>query len=283
MALAGPPDPTALAQGIGWLHGQGFDVVPAGNLRSRAGYLAGSDEERLAGLTALLDHGVDALMAARGGFGTTRLVAGLPWDRLATWGGWIVGFSDLTAFHAAAASRLPFATLHGPMATTLGADPRGSMRLLSWLSGAAPRVMFDVAEGNVVRGGVARGVSVGGNLSLLASLVGTPFEASFDGAIVFIEEIGEPLYRLDRLLTQLRLSSRLAQAKALVTGRLLNCGRGEHAWRKRWRTMLAESAPANAVIVEGLPFGHGRPNVPFPLGVEVEVDTRRGRITWGGA
>jgi muramoyltetrapeptide carboxypeptidase LdcA involved in peptidoglycan recycling len=85
------------------------------------------------------------------------------------------------------------------------------------------------------------------------------------------------------LLTQLRLSSRLAQVKAVVSGKLIRCGRREHAWRLRWRALLEEAVPPEAVVVEGLPFGHGKANLPFPLGVEVEVDTIRGQISWGGA
>jgi muramoyltetrapeptide carboxypeptidase len=283
MALAGAPNHEALAAGLEWLQGHGFEVVPAANLRARSGYLAGSDEQRLAGLVALLEEDVDVLLAARGGFGTTRLLSKLPWDRLAAWGGWIVGFSDLTALHAAAQSRFPFATLHGPVVTSLRADPRSGELLLAWLRGTAPRRIFKVGEANVVRSGIARGVSIGGNLSLLASLVGTPFEADLDGTVVFIEDDGEPLYRLDRLLTQLRLSSRLAQVKAVVSGKLIRCGRREHAWRLRWRALLEEAVPPEAVVVEGLPFGHGKANLPFPLGVEVEVDTIRGQISWGGA
>ncbi len=283
MALAGPPTREPLTAGLEWLRGQGLEIVLAPNVRARAGYLAGSDEDRLAGLRALLERNVDVLLAARGGYGAGRLLPDLPWEDLARWGGWIVGFSDITALHAAAAGHFPFATLHGPVVTSLGGDRRAAERLLAWLRGAAPRRLFDLSRANVVQPGVARGVSAGGNLSLLASLVGTRFEASFDGAVVFLEDVGEPLYRLDRLLTQLRLSSRLARAKAIVTGRLLNCGRGERAWRQRWRGMLSDAAPAGAVVVEGLPFGHGRPNTPFPIGVEVEVDTARGEITWGGA
>jgi muramoyltetrapeptide carboxypeptidase len=135
----------------------------------------------------------------------------------------------------------------------------------------------------VVRPGVARGVAVGGNLSVLTSLAGTPFAPDLGGAVLFLEDVGEAGYRIDRLLTQLRLSSRLDAVKALITGRLTRCGRGEQGWRERWRRLLDEAAPPGAVVVEGLPFGHGRENLPFPLGVEVTVDTRRGEVSWEGA
>jgi muramoyltetrapeptide carboxypeptidase len=281
MAPSGPCPPEALGVGVEFLRAQGFEVLLAPNAHSRTRYLAGSDAERLASIGWLLDNGADALMAARGGYGALRLLPDLPWDRLAAWGGWVVGFSDITALHSALSSRFPRATLHGPMVASLGRDLRSAEATVAWLTGRGPRRLFDLDASLVVRPGIVRGVATGGTLSLLAALVGTPFEPEYEGTVVFLEDVGEPLYRLDRLLTQLRLSTRLGRARAVVAGRLASCGRGEESWRDRWRELLLEAAPG-AVVAEGLPFGHVRANVPFPLGVEVEVDTVRGEITWGG-
>jgi len=281
MAPAGPCQADALAAGVAFLKARGFEVLLAPNALSRTRYLAGSDAERLAGIEWLLDRGARALIATRGGYGAARILHDLPWERLAAWHGWVVGFSDLTALHSAMATRFPRATLHAPMVASFGRDPRGGQLTVDWLTGRAPRLLFEVGGPHVLRPGIARGISIGGTLSLLAALVGTPFEPDYDGAVVFLEEINEPLYRLDRLLTQLRLSSRLGRATAVIAGRLVSCGRGEERWRDRWRELLLEAAPG-AVVAEGLPFGHGRENVPFPLGVEVEVDTVRGEISWGG-
>jgi muramoyltetrapeptide carboxypeptidase len=283
MAPAGPCDPAAVQSGIDFLQSHGFKPVPAPNIESRTSYSAGADEDRLAGIIALLDQGVEALLAARGGYGVMRLLPRMPWKRLAAWNGWVVGFSDITALHAALSTRFPSATLHGPMVTSLGSDPASGEMLAAWLLGRSPRKFFEVTPARVARPGVARGVSVGGTLSLLAALVGTPFEPDYRGAVLFLEDVNEPLYRLDRLLTQLRLSSRLAEVKAIVSGRMARCGRGESGWRERWRTLLLEATAPDAVVVEGLPFGHGGANVPFPLGVEVKVDTVRGEIAWGAA
>jgi muramoyltetrapeptide carboxypeptidase len=283
MAPAGPCDPAAVQAGIEFLRSHGFKPVRAPNLASRTSYTAGTDERRLAGITALLDEGAEALLAARGGYGVMRLLPGMPWERLASWNGWVVGFSDITALHAGLSTRFPSATLHGPMVTSLGRDPASGEMLVAWLLGRAPRVFFEVRPARVVRPGVARGVSVGGTLSLLAGLVGTPYEPDYRGAVLFLEDVNEPLYRLDRLLTQLRLSSRLAEVKAIVSGRLVRCGRGESGWRERWRALLLEATAPDTVVVEGLPFGHGGANVPFPLGAQVEVNTVRGEIAWGGA
>lgn len=282
-ALSGPVNFERVAEGLAILRGAGFEPVVAPNLRRRVGYLAGSDDARVEGLQYLLDTGVDALLAARGGYGIARILDRLPYGDLATWGGWIVGFSDVTALHAALGHRVGFATLHGPMATTLSRCPRSSRILLRWLTGRPASTLFRVAPSQVVRGGRVRGVATGGNLSMLCALEGTEWAPDYEGAVLFVEDVGEPLYRLDRLLTQLRLSSRLARVAAIVAGRLTECCRGEPRWRSRWRELLLEAAPPSCVVVEGAQFGHGKANVSIPLGVEVVVDTDRGVIGLGGS
>ena len=282
MTLAGPVDPDRVSSGLALLRSFGFSVVQAPNLHRREGYLAGGDGERLAGLEALLDAGVDVLIAARGGYGTTRLLPELPWERLAAWGGWVVGFSDVTALHAALSSRFPAATLHGPMVSTLGRDPVSTERLLGWLRGQGPAELLGLEGATVLRGGTALGPAVGGNLSVLAALEGTPYRPSYDGAVLFLEDVGEPGYRLDRLLTQLRQTSALTGVRAVLAGELHHCGRDEPGFEAHWHELLLEAAPAEAVVVAGLAFGHGTVNLPFPLGAGVEVDTRRGVVRWEG-
>jgi muramoyltetrapeptide carboxypeptidase len=281
-ALSGPVPAGRLARGARLLEDEGLRVVEAANVRSRSDYLAGDDDERVAGIEDLLDRGVEALVASRGGYGVARVLDRLPWERLAQWGGWIVGFSDVTALHSGMAVRSTFATLHGPMLSSLARHEGAAHRLVGWLCGRRYDVLFRLTPAQVVRRGRARGVGIGGNLSLLCSLVGTPFEPDFRGAVLFLEDVGEPLYRLDRMLTHLRLASRLDEVAAVVVGRCAGCGAREVGWRSRWRRVLAESVPASAVIVEGLPFGHGRINLPFPLGVEIGVDTDRLQVSCGG-
>jgi len=282
-ALSGPVPERRVAAGMTILRDLGFAPLLAPNARERAGYLAGGDDARLEGLEWLLDNGAEALLAVRGGYGIHRLLERLPYQRLGDWGGWIAGFSDVTALHCALSRRAPHATLHGPMTTTLSRHGPSTARLVAWLEGRAGATLFRVNPGQVVRGGRARGVSVGGNLALLAALEGTAFAPVCDGGVLFLEDVGEPLYRLDRMLNQLRLSSRLARVAAIVAGQLTECGRREPGWRARWHRLLLEVAPDGCVVLDGLPFGHGVRNLPIPLGVEVEIDTGRGTVAWGGA
>lgn len=275
-------DGSRLDAGIAWLHGAGFATVEAANTRMKAGYTAGDDAARVGGLEDLLKEGVDALWASRGGYGVMRVLPRIPWDRLGDWGGWVVGFSDVTALHAGLQGRAGLASVHGPMVGSLARHEPSAWRTVDLLLGHQPRRLMKVSAAQVVRGGRVSGRSVGGTLTMLAALSGTPYEPDYDGAVLFLEDVGEPLYRLDRLLTQLRLSSRLGKVRAVLSGRLEQCGTGERGWRARWRELLAEVAPRGAVVVEGLPFGHGLVNTPFPLGVDVVVDTVRGELVLGG-
>lgn len=281
VSLASPLDAASFRRGVAALKAEGFQVLTAGQPAARDGYLAGDDQARLEALNQLLELQPHALVATRGGYGVMRLLSRFPWEKLIAWRGWVVGYSDLTALHAALATRFPVATLHGPMLGTLARDAAARADVLRWLQGGQRTPLFRIPRGAVVRGGFTRGVAIGGNLSLMAALVGTPFEAPYEGSVLFLEDVGEPAYRLDRLLTQLALSSRLSRVSAVVVGEMTRCGVGVRGWRSRWRRLLGEAAP-QAVVVEGLPFGHGTRNRAFPLGVEVEVDTVTGTIRCTG-
>lgn len=278
VALSGPVEPARLADGLKVLSSWGCPVESAANLRDREGYLAGSDEARLDGLTDLLDRGIRTFIAARGGFGVTRLMNRLPWTRLIDVQAQFIGFSDLSAILNPLASSV--VQIHGPMAAAGLARPVNASRLRDVLLGRlAGQDLFSIPGGNVLRHGKAEGNALGGNLSLLSALVGTPWEPDFDGAILFLEEISEPPYRLDRMLTHLRSSASFAGVKALIGGTLHAC-RPHSECVARWSQLLLEAAPDGVPVVAGLPFGHGARNMAFPIGAPVVVDTRRGAVSW---
>ncbi len=277
MALSGPLQAEELRLGLEVLRAWGHPVVEAENLDGNgfAGYLAGTDDERLRGLERLLDQGVRCLLAARGGYGVMRLLPRLPWDELVERKAVVVGFSDLTPVLNHLAAR-GVAQVHGPMAAAGLVEPENAARLHSLLVGAAGGwELFEFDETQVVVGGSVRGPLVGGNLSLMCATLGTPWELSATGAILALEDVGEPLYRLDRMLTQLRLSGRLNGVKALIYGDLQDLGNR----RENVATLLCEAAPGVPIVI-GLPFGHGKRNLAFPIGAEVELDTAAGRVVW---
>lgn len=281
-APASAPRWEEVERGVEVLRRAGFAVKLSANVQTKTGYLAGSDSERLSGLFQLLDAGCRALWAVRGGYGVMRLLPSVPWEVLARWSGFVIGYSDLTAFHAAALERLPYATVHGPMITSLGRSEEATSRLLSFLQGSWPPVLFRFGKRRVLRPGLARGFLMGGNLSLLASLVGTPFEPPWEGAVVALEDVEEPGYRLDRMLTHLALAGRWQQVAAVVVGKMARCGRGEAGFREAWYRRLLEVVPQGCPVVVDLPFGHVRRNLAFPVGVSVVLDTEKGVLTMEG-
>jgi muramoyltetrapeptide carboxypeptidase len=278
VALSGPVDPEKLAAGLDVLRSWGHPVETAPNLLARQGYLAGSDDDRVGGLEELLERGVRTFIASRGGFGITRLLDRLPWQRLVADEVRFIGFSDLTAMLNPLAPSV--VQVHGPMAAAGLTRPANEARLRDLLGGRlVGRNLFDVPPASVLRHGRAVGRTVGGNLSVVAALVGTRWEPDFNDAVLVLEEVSEPPYRLDRLLTQIRGSASFGGVKALICGTLHAC-RPHAECTARWSDLLFEATAAGTPVVFGLPFGHGARNMAFPVGATVEVDTRRGAVSW---
>ncbi|RLE21662.1 MAG: hypothetical protein DRJ65_15610 [Acidobacteria bacterium] len=279
VALSGPADPERLERGLATLRAWDRPVIEATNLRQCSGYLAGPDDSRVEGLHALLDQGIRVIWSVRGGYGMTRILDRMPWDRLVNDKVMLVGYSDATALLNPLTLRGGVVQVHGPLVTELTAwDRPDFVRLRALLEGHLPDSrLFDVEGPHIVRPGRAVGKALGGNLSLLAALAGTPWAPDLRGAVVFIEEVNEPLYRLDRLLTQLRTSDMLNGVKALISGDLCGC---EAGCDTRWRQLLMEAVPEDVPVVHGLPFGHGPANLAFPVGAFVELDTDGGALMW---
>lgn len=229
-------------------------------------YLAGTDEERLASVhQAFGDPDARAVFAARGGYGATRLLDRLDWDLLANSGKPLVGFSDLTAFHLCLVER-GVRSVHGPVATRLGEEPAASLdRLFEILESESPPLSL---PGRAVVGGEAEGKLIGGCLSLLASLVGTPFFPRLEGAILFLEEVGEAPYRIDRLLTQLRSSGALEGIAGLVLGEMTDCEGPNISGAEVAEEILGELGKP---MLSRLPFGHGERNFALPHGARARI------------
>ncbi len=277
VALSGPVDAERLDRGLAVLRSWGHPVMEAPNLRRRGPreYLAGEDGERLGGLLELLDRGVRHFVAARGGYGCMRLLEHLPWERLTGGGVTFAGYSDLTPLLNALAGR-GVVQVHGPMVSGGLGGPESAGRLRNFLEGGLTGgELFRFPPASVVVPGRAEGVVAGGNLSMICAVLGTPWEVRLEGTLLMLEDVGEPLYRIDRMLTQLRLSGRLGGVKALIWGDLDEARMS----REEFGQLLAAAAPGVPVVL-GLPFGHGQRNLAFPIGARAELDTGRGSIFW---
>ena len=288
-ALSGPVDPDRLRAGLDRLESWGFEPVLAGNLPLRTGFLAGRDEERVEGLHALLRQDVDAVIFARGGHGVLRLLDRLDWRLIGERPRWFVGYSDLTPFLLEVTRRFQWQTLHGPMvATDLHRDLSGveEQALLGCLRGGGwPETRLTRVGGPLESAG-AQGRVVAGCLSMVCAVLGTAYSPTdlFDDAVVLLEDVGESAYKIDRMLSQLRLAG-LGRARALVFGHCharhedveSACARGSEAEATdEVVEVLAEQAERLQIPVWfGLGFGHGTPNLAIPVGAAGRIAEER--------
>lgn len=278
VAPAGPFDPEPFERGLEVLRDRlGLEPRMRQDLGARAGYLAGDDGRRLAEwLEAAADPEARAVWCARGGYGAMRLLPRLEAARLLHPPKVVVGFSDITALHAAL-NRAGLVTVHGPVVTQLGAlSPAALDHLEALLTAPAvpapargdPPPGSGVAAAAVVRPGRATGPLLGGNLSLLAHLCGTPWQPRLAGAILFLEDVGERPYRLDRAFTQLRLAGALDGVAGVCLGAFTDCDEPGISGAETARRLVADlGVPA----VEGLPAGHQPENLALPLGSVVTL------------
>jgi muramoyltetrapeptide carboxypeptidase len=276
VAPSGPFDKTLFYRALAWL-GQRYRVIWSRGILERRGYLAGSDQRRLDELNeALRDPHARAVIAARGGYGATRICAAADFASLARHPKWCVGFSDFTALHLEAL-RAGVASLHAPNLAALGrGDAAARADFLQALEHPlAPRTFAGL---DVLRPGRAAGILVGGNLTLLFTAAASGQLELPRGAILFFEEVNEAPYRLDRMLTALASSGRLDALAGLCMGDL--AGDAEHAAQRAARDVVIDCLGHLGVpLLAGLPIGHGLVNRPLPLGVPARIDGALGTLT----
>jgi muramoyltetrapeptide carboxypeptidase len=278
-APSGPVDVEILEAGLAWLARQGHPVVVGKNVRARAGYLAGSDAERMADLESLIrDPAVGAILCARGGYGVSRYLARIDPDELRRARKLVVGYSDTTHLLSYLQARAGLASLHGPMLERSDVTAEARARQLAWMRGE-PAALASLS-GRAVRGGVVEGPLVGGNLKMLHTSVGTPWEPVLDGAILFLEETSEAPYAIDRALIHLREAGWLARVRGVAIGQLVNCESTRYPGASAGEAMREIlGAAVRGPIVEDLPFGHVADNRALAFGVRARLDGDSGLLT----
>ncbi|MFG3660050.1 LD-carboxypeptidase [Streptomyces sp. NPDC047706] len=282
VALSGPVPEERLQAGLDVLRGWDLDPVVAPHVLDRHvefPYLAGTDADRAADFQAAwCDPSVAAVLCARGGYGVQRMADLLDWDALRAAGPKVlVGFSDVTALHEAFATRLGLVTLHGPMAA--GVDFIKNARAQDHLKAtlfAPETVRTIVSGGGALVPGRARGVTLGGCVSLLAAELGTAHaRGGARGGLLMIEDVGEEPYRLDRILTQLLRAGWLDGVAGVGLGSWLDCGPYETL-----RRVLADRLGGLGVpVAEEFGFGHCDGALTIPFGVAAELDAEAGTLT----
>lgn len=257
----------------------GMGLVPklGANVARTDGYLAGTDAERAADLNAMFaDDDIAAIFAIRGGWGGARLLELLDWDMITRNPKLLIGYSDTTSLHLAIAARAGFATLHAPNASSPW--PKASWESLWRLgfTGETP-VLADDGEfstGRTITSGRARGRLLGGNLTVLSTLMGTPWTPDFEGAILFLEDVNEEEYRIDRMLQQLALAGVLGSVSGVVFGRCRNCASDDpdYAGQTLDDVLDRHLAPLGIPAFVGANIGHHRGQLSLPHCGDVEID-----------
>lgn len=264
----------------------GLQVATAPNVFARSGYLAGPDEARLADLNAALrDPSVRGVICTRGGYGAQRIVDGIDLEAVKADPKIVVGFSDITALQLALWRGARLATVHGPGAAWLqertGPESADSLRRALMTDEHVVIKAREDEETSSIRlnalSGPVSGTLLGGNLCLLCASVGTVDMPDLTGAILLIEDVGEPPYKVDRMLLHLRRAGVLAGVAGVAVGQFTDCA---DDWGVPVADVLAEHLGALGVpVLGGLPIGHGRDQLTVPVGVPATLDVSAGTLT----
>jgi muramoyltetrapeptide carboxypeptidase len=260
-------------RGLAWLRDR-YRIRARGAILGREGFLAGDDASRARVLgEAMTDPEVRAIVAARGGYGAMRILDDLPWDAFAASPRWIVGFSDVTALHVVAAAR-GVQSIHAPNVTGLGKGVTPWTRA-RWLAALErPGAPQEWCNLQIIRGGDAAGPLFGGNVALLEAMAAAGRLRIPDGAILVLEDVTERPYRVDRMLTSLRIGGHFARLSAIVLGEFAQCDPGPDGVPTA--DVLAErTADLGIPVLAGAPFGHGPRNDAFILGAQATIKSNR--------
>lgn len=278
IAPASPPDLERLKLGVAFLENMGLRTKLGSSIGSGYGYLAGIDTQRLADFHQMIaDPDIKGIIFARGGYGTGRIAAQIDYQLILHNPKVIWGYSDITYLHTAIRQMTGLVTFHGPMV-----ESDIAMRDFDALSAQMFHQLFDptllnysekISPLRVLSTGEATGQLVGGNLSLLVSTIGTPFEINTAGKLLLLEDVDEPPYRVDGMLNQLKLSGKLADAAGIIVGDFARANPAEEPSLTLEQVLLSYLGRLHCPVLAGLRIGHCFPNFSIPLGVEASLNT----------
>ncbi|MGG4168030.1 LD-carboxypeptidase [Rossellomorea vietnamensis] len=272
IAPASPPKTEPLKKGIRFLEELGLDVRVGESVHKQYGYLAGKDTERIEDIHRMFeDQDVKAIFCACGGFGTGRIVSRLDFELIRQNPKIFWGYSDITFLHTAIHQQTGLVTFHGPMLSSdIGLEDvhEASKESFQQLFQTEDiDYTYDKPKLETVVEGVATGPVIGGNLTLLVSTLGTPFEVNTKGKILFIEDIDEEPYQVDRMVNQLKMANKFKDSSGIIIGDFKNCEP-----KKRERSLTLDEVLTEHVTSAGKPalkgfnIGHSSPNIAIPVG-----------------
>jgi muramoyltetrapeptide carboxypeptidase len=281
---AGPiRDALALAKGLEVLRDLGLQVRHSYPEGSGPDYLAADDCQRLTELHRLwADKEVKALIAARGGYGCLRIIDDLDTGFLRSRPKWLLGFSDLTVLLNTVSARSGLVTLHGPMISTIARADRPSFERFREALRGKFRPCARPASLEILRGGIGQGRLIGGNLTTICHLMGTPWQLRTEGKILFLEDTAEPLYKIDRMLTHLACGGLFDHLAGLILG-LFDPGHDDRLETLRlnkqvWQRLMELVSRARFPVWCGFPVGHQQQNLVLPIGMEAVMNSMTGSL-----
>jgi len=278
VAPAGAVNKKNVQNGIAFLSSLNFSCIPGSSLFHTDGYFAGSDTERLQDIQlALNDSNAAAIWFARGGYGTTRIIDQIKWKKFFKKPSWLIGFSDITAFHIHLSNNnIP--SIHGPMVTHAGDEQyQEAIQLVdSIVQNDFPEYLLSGHPLNKI--GKSKGAITGGNLTLICTTIGTATEIITDNKILFIEDVGEAAYRIDRMLVQLKRAGKLKKLKGLIVGHMTDVTNEKEFGKTVFEIILEHTKEFNFPVCFQFPAGHESPNMPLILGKKSELIVEKNKI-----
>ena len=261
----------------------GYKVIVADSCREQYGYLSGSDASRARGLNQMFaDDRVDAVVCMRGGYGVARMLDQVDFDIIRANPKIFLGYSDITALHTAIHEKVGMVTFHGPMPSTCWTkfDDFTRESMLRALTSTEPLGELKNPEGmepECVVPGVCEGTLVGGNLSLIVSACGTPYALDVEGKVLLLEDIGEKIYRLDSMLTQLRQAGMFEKCAGVVLGGFTDCTVEYENYALVLEDIVRDIiVPAGKPVLANMSIGHMDTKITVPLGVRCRLDATNG-------
>jgi len=275
------PDKVLMAKTV--LEHHGLEVITGKHTFNEYFQFAGTDKDRLTDVQQALDeHSIKAIIFARGGYGSNRIIDQLDFDQFQKNPKWLIGFSDITVFHSHIHSNFLIETIHATMAAGITKDSgnESTNSLMKVLFGE--ELEYSFTSNQLSRKGIAQGRLIGGNLAILCSLIGTPSDIQTDGKILFIEEIGEHLYKIDRMLLQLKRAGKLNNLAGLIVGGITDIPDDKLHFGKNAYEIIQEVVTNYSYpVCFGFPAGHQKDNRTLIFGRKAEIEvTEKCKITF---
>ena len=269
-------DTEKLNLGIGVLKELGFKVKVPVEIFKKKRYLAGDDMVRANVINSLfLDPEIDGIICARGGYGAIRILDHLNWDIIKQNPKPFIGFSDNTAILLAIIEKTGNGVIHGPNVVSFAQAQKKTMdTFYETLNTSFDKI--DIANGRIIKPGECTGVLKGGNLATISHLLGTRYQPDFKEAVLFLEDIGEPAYKIDRMLTQMKMAGLFEGIRGVIIGSFENCDNDEYVEDILFEIFEEYNVP----VLSGLNSGHGKVNLSICMGTQIKMDTKPARIFW---